>query len=58
MEYVPEGKKWAGLLKEQPELADQCPWDKFQGYDWFELLKELPEFADRCPWDKLRGWAI
>ena len=55
MDSVSDGEKWANLLKEQPELVDQCPWDELQGWDWANLLMVHPQFANKCNWDKLRG---
>jgi hypothetical protein len=51
------------LLRDQPQFADRCPWDKVKehadGDDWAWLLRKQPQFADRCPWERLTGndWA-
>lgn len=51
-----DGRRWAWLLRERPELAEHCPWSKclFGGYDWVILLLGQPQFAGHCT--RCSGW--
>ena len=39
----------------QPQLADNCDWNKLDGELWVELLIKQPQLADKCDWNKLDG---
>ena len=52
------GSQWVKLLIEEPELADECAWEKLNGEDWATLLSERADFASMCEcadWEKLEG---
>ncbi len=66
-----DGYGWVSLLKDHPEYADRCDWEKLYereaerpGYSWFggdwaDLLIAQPQFADQCDWKRLHAhtWA-
>lgn len=43
------GTDWGKVLKAQPGLVDQCPWDELSSDKWLELLALQPQFIDRFP---------
>ena len=39
------GSFWGGLLSEQPQFADKCPWEESKESDWEALLAKQPQLA-------------
>lgn len=50
-----DGWCWVQLLQKNPELVNDCEWEKLWESNWEELLKERPRFVDYCEWSKFRG---
>jgi hypothetical protein len=48
-----DGDFWVSVLWNYPGLAEDCPWEKLDGWDWVHLLGKQPQHADRCAWEKL-----
>jgi len=49
------GGDWMMLVRDQPQFAERCPWERLSGSDWMFLIRDSPQFADRCLWEKLSG---
>ncbi len=49
-----DGFSWSYLLRDQPQFAKHCDWNKLVNkWDWRCLLEKQPQFAKYCDWSKM-----
>ena len=55
-----DGWDWVMVLRDHPQFADGCQWEKLDGWDWANLIAKQPQFASHCDWEKLCGsdWVL